>query len=433
MAAEISIKMKLVRLFALLLFGLLFCCGVLLTVWNHLNKERYPTGEAAANWHPLVNPWSANKGVVAYYTFQDELLEKGQIRNRKTIFPTTRADFKFFSKPVPCRVVEGRWPGKQALELDKSSIRLPPTGVDADTFAVSFWMRHSGPGSISGDNLGNAASIMSASSGVWYGWRIDILHPSNRIVFNIVRKRGQPTVGVISSLRIPPRTWTHIAVTREPTRIRIFVNGMLTGETKHDIEPLPLPPGSALMLGYIGNGFSSAVVAFDDLLILSYVPPISYFLTLAQPRLNEEFSYKEQWENITASFFSRDYEKAITELQLLKGSLPENSVFRHWIDFRRGEAYSLLHKLDSALACYLDMRLNKNAPENIRMQALHEYLSIHEGVNGDSDPDYYSYHSVLNTEIFYNETIPASYRYLNAISDYDYYIPLDEAKMQAVD
>jgi hypothetical protein len=58
---------------------------------------------------------------------------------------------------------------------------------------------------------------------------------------------------------------------------------------------------------------------------------------------------------------------------------------------------------------------------------------IHAGVDDDSDSDFYSYKSAKNTEVLYNEITPASYRYLNALSDYDYYIPMNEAKMQAVD
>jgi hypothetical protein len=425
--------MKLLRTLTLILFFALFCGITLLAAWSHQNKELYPTGKAASNWHPVVNPWQMNKDVVAYYSFQDEQLNKGQVRNRKTIFPTDQGDFKFFQEPIPCRVVEGRWPGKQALEIDKGTIRLPSTGVSEETFAISFWIRHSGLGSVSGDNVGNAASIMAASSGIWHGWKIDLLFPSNRIVFNIARKRNEPTVGVVSSLRIPPRTWTHIAVTREPTRIRIFVNGMLAGETLHDIELLPLPPGNALKLGYIGNGSSSAVVQFDDLLVLSSIPPISFFLAQAQLKTIDELPFMDQWEKITESFFAGDYERAINQTQSLKRLLPEKSLLRHWLDFRTGEAYARMHKFDSALDFYLDIRLNKNAPENIRLQALHEYLLLHEGVNNDSDSDFYSYKSAKNTEVLQSEIAPASYRYLNAMSDYDYYIPLNESKMQTID
>jgi hypothetical protein len=208
---------------------------------------------------------------------------------------------------------------------------------------------------------------------------------------------------------------------------------MLTGETQHDIEPLPLPKGSNLRLGYIGNGLSSAVVQFDDLMVLSYVPPISYFLSHAQLQSKEEIPHADQWEKITESFFAHDYELAITQSKALKSLLPESSKLRHWLDFRIGEAFSQRNKLDSALDSYLDIRLNSKAPENIRMQALHEYLLIHAGVDDDSDSDFYSYKSAKNTEVLYNEITPASYRYLNALSDYDYYIPMNEAKMQAVD
>jgi hypothetical protein len=425
--------MKLLRALSLVFFFALVCGLTLFAAWSHQNKELYPTGIAASNWRPLVNPWRMNQGVVAYYSFQDEQLDKGQIRNRKTIFPTTRADFKFSQEQVPCRVVEGRWPGKQAIELDQGTIKLPTTGVSGATFAISFWIRHCGPGSIVGDNASDAASIAAASSGMWHGWRIDLLFPSNRIAFSIARKRGQPIVGVVSALRVPPRTWTHIAITREPQRIRIYVNGMLSGETKHDVSYSPLPNGSSFKLGYVGNGLSSAIVQYDDILLLSYIPATSFFLSQAQLESIDSLPLCDQWESASESFLKRDYDKAIEKLTQLKNNIPYNSKMRYWADFRLAEALFRLNKRQSAIQYYLDIRLNPNAPENIRLQALHEYLLIHEGVNDESDPEFYAYNSPLNFYPSFGEIAPASYRYRNAVSDYDYYIPLNENKMQSVD
>ena len=409
-----------------------FSAITLLTAWNHQNKSRYPSSEAASKWLPIVNAWERNPNVKAYYSFQDEFASQGRIRNHAFLFPTNKRDLNFFDPPIPCRVVEGRWPGKQAIELDQGSIRLPVEDVSSETFTVAFWIRQAGLGSITGENFSQAASIMAAHNGIWFGWRIDLLFPSNRIVFQIAKKRGEPSVGVVSAIRVPPKTWTHVAVTRQPNRICIYVNGILAGETPHDVQALPIPTGSNMKIGYIGNGFSSAIVQLDDLLILSSAPPPIFFLSLAQNEKQDLIPCEQEWVESSQNFVSRDYQKSFAVLNKAKSQLPENTKIQSWVEFMMGETQIKMGETDNGMNTLLDVILNPNAEVNIRLLALHEYLVTVEGVNRESDPEPFTYQSIRNFEPNYSELSTASYRYENAAANYDYYIPLNEAKIQAI-
>lgn len=422
-----------VKTLTLLLFAVLTSGFVLLSSWSHQNKELAVNSAAQENWHPLVNPWNVQPDVVAYYSFQDEFLCYGKLRNRVSLFPTSLRELKFIPNTAKFKTVAGRWPGKQAIELDNQLIRLPKHGTDKETFSLSVWIRHSGLGSISGDNFGNIATIIALNDGRWKGWRIDLIYPSNRIGFYLARKQGEPTVGVVSAIRVPPKTWTHIAVTRDPANIRIYVNGLLAGETPHDVKPTPIAIIDSLKLGYTGTGYCSAIVQLDDLLIRSSLPSHHTWLTEAMMEPREIFPAVEQWSEVTDRFFKQKLDESISLMMEIKKSLPSSSRSRHAIDFRIAEAHVRLGKLERAQDIYLDIILNSAAPENIRLSALHEYLSISQGVNNESDPSRFAYRREMNSFPEESSIANASYRYLNAVSYYDYYIPLNESKMQAIE
>lgn len=425
--------MQILKRLALLSFAVLTTLLVLLSAWSHQNKELAIYSAARKNWQPLVTPWESQPDVVAYYSFQDEFLCYGKLRNRASLFPNSLRDLKLGPSTAAFKTVEGRWQGKQTIELDNQVIRLPKHGTDGDTFALSVWIKHSGLGSIAGDNFGNIATIIALSDGRWKGWRIDLIYPSNRIGFYLARKQGEPTVGVVSAIRVPPKTWTHIAVTRDAANIRIYVNGLLAGETPHDVKPTPITIIDSLKLGYTGTGYCSAIVQLDDILIRSSLPPHHVWLTEAMMEPQEMFPHTEQWTNVTSLFLDEKLIESISILMEIKKSLSGTSRSRHAIDFRLAETHVRLGKLERAQDIYLDIILNSKAPENIRLSALHEYLAIGQGVNEESDPIQFAYRREMNRFPDESQAATASYRYINAASYYDYYIPIDEKKMQAIE
>lgn len=425
--------MEILKRLTLAFLALLTTSLVLLSSWLHQNKELAVKSTAAKIWHPIIKPWASQPDVVAYYSFQDEYLCFGKLRNRASLFPTSLREIKFVPNSTPIKTAEGRWEGKQAVELDSQLIRLPMNGTDQETFSLSVWIKHKGLGSITGDNYGNIASVIALKDGRWQGWRIDLFYPSNRIGFYLARKQGEPPVGVISAIRVPPNTWTHLAVTRNTSAIRIYINGLLAGETPHDIRPSPISIIDSLKLGYIGTGYCSAVIQLDDLLIHSSEQPPHVWLSMAAMEPTELFPKADLWIQASNSFLNGDLAGTITQLAELKKSLPNEARSRYIIDYRLGEAYTRLGKLERAQDLYLDIILTSTAPENIRLAALHEYLVISQGVNMESDPTPFSYQVRKNYLPDEEAVVHSSYRYSNAISDYAYFLPLNEEKMQAIE
>ena len=148
---------------------------------------------------------------------------------------------------------------------------------------------------------------------------------------------------------------------------------------------------------------------------------------------SERFPYVEKWANATDRFLKGELDESISLMLEIKKLLPESSRSRHAIDFRLAETHVRLGKLERAQDLLLDIILNSEAPDSVRLSALHEYLAIGQGVNQESDPTPFAYRGEMNSFPEESAVANASYRYLNAVSYYDYYLPLDEKKMLSVE
>jgi hypothetical protein len=416
------IDMRFARLMFLFLTTVLFGGLVAFAAWSHQNKEIFATGEAAKVWRPLVSPWKSNPGVVAYYSFQDEKLECGQLRNRISLFPTSREDFKFFKEPIPCRMVQGRWPGKQAIELDRVPLRLPKNYVTGSKFAVSAWIRHAGLGIIQGGNAENVATIMALSDGVRSGWRIDLLFPSNRLTFQLARGKNDSAVGVVSSIRIPPKTWVHIAVTRNEDKIQIFVGGLLAGESEYMIPPATFTAENSLKIGYAGNGFSSAILQVDELTIFTDPPTLEHILFEAVQLPDNTFEHSDLLKIASESFIGRDYNKALSLFtDLCERCSTEKQVYSTLM-YRIAEIYQLQNEGEQAKALVMSLAAQPDVNTTIRSFALHDLLCLQEGVNADTD--LFITRFPKSPFLDYGVLQAASECYENAMLEFDYALPI---------
>ncbi len=371
------------------------------------------------------------KDLTAYYSFQDEYLSRGLLRNRRKAFPTTLRELKTPTSHDFCgRIVQGRWPEKQAIELDKHSLRLSAEFVANGDFALSAWVRQAGLGMVQGGNSDNAATLFALSDGVWTGWRIDLLFPSNRLVFQIAQGQTKSPIGVVSTIRIPPKTWTHIAVSRDSQKIRVFVNGLIAGEVKHDSNPTPIPPTSCLNVGYAGNGLCSAIIHIDELATFSSPPTCQAVLANALQTTSSPYP-NQLLEEASRYFVSRDYEKAKSVYESLIKLVNTDPSLRATLTYRIGELNRLLKKEALALNIFKTLAQEQNIPAPIRSLALHDYLSLKEQTLFSSDEQLLNY--TKNFYPDYTELAPASDKYLDAMIEYDFCLPLTPLKALNLD
>lgn len=409
-----------------------FCLLILYACWFHQNKEILPTSsETTEHWIRFRDDLLRSRELTAYYSFQDEHLRRGLLRNRKSVFPLTARDLKPLSSgDFKGRIVQGRWPEKQSIELDKTPILLPPKTVSGKQFALSAWIRHFGMGTVEGGNSGHAATIIALSDGVWTGWRLDLLLPSNRLVFQIARGKSQNPIGVVSSIRIPPKSWTYVTLSRESNRIRIFVNGLIAGEVLHNSEPTTLQATNCLKIGYAGNGLNSAIIQIDELWLFSDPPNFENILANGLQTTLIPFPH-HLLEEASIAFVNRDYEKARTLYESLLQYVETDSSYWAIFRYRIGEINRLQKKLESAANIFKTLAQEQQIPTPIRSLALHDFLHLKESSFSSSDDIVLNFANNFFPD--YNELAPASQKYADALVEFDFALPLSNTKSISLD
>jgi hypothetical protein len=401
----------------------LFSVLVIFAIWFHQNKEiNIPESVIATKWNRYCDHLKRQPDLVAFYSFQDEHLDGGKIRNRKSAFPTTKLDLDLSQRKTTGRIVEGHWPNKQAIELDRDYIRLPANGLTKDTFTISMWVRHNGCGSLPSQNIDGVATIICLSDGIWSGWRIDLLFPSNRAVFHISRGKPLASVGVTSSFRIPPKTWTHLGVTRDKTRIRIYENGLLAGETLHNATPTQIQPYEAIKFGYAGNGLGSALIQIDELTFWSTAKSDDYFLWASLNRPPPSDSHSQSLKMASEAFAKNELRSALKYYHNCAHYLRSHPDANAVIALRIQELYRETGETDKAMAICEQLFQNTKIPLNIRHLALHDFLMIKEGTTVETEPSHRS--MTMNYQPIYNDLVPASREYSNTCIEYDFLIPI---------
>lgn len=421
--------MQLLKRLVLLLF-LLFAALNCFVSWYHQNKEvNYAENRDLASWRSFRNKLVSDRNLVAYYSFQDENLQFGSLRNRRTLLPNTLSDFKSHNKKTIGRVVTSRWNGKQGIELDKEYLRLPITAVSEDCFTLAFWIRQNGLGTVKGGNFAAAASLITLGDGVRSGWRLDLLSPSNRVIFQLAKPEEQQEAGVCASLRVPPKTWTHIAISRTPDRIRIYVNGLLAGESEHNLLPTRLTPTTSLKIGYAGNGMSSSLFQIDELAIWSSEKKPHEILYHSQCLTCLDENFGKRFDNASVLFAKLAYPDALSLYEEILTCEELPSLIKAVIQFRCGEIHSILGNMPKAIEIYGLLLAHPTCPIPTKSHALHDMLFLKEKQSNPEDTDLTPF-SVANSTL-YGELSYASTNYTNAMIEYDFLIPLDESPFKS--
>lgn len=407
----------------LLILVSFFACFTLFTCWFHQNKEIITYGDNASDQYSgYRKALLSETDLVAFYSLQDEQLNYGKVRDRRTVLPTALGDLKPVANEIIGRVISSRWEGKRGIELDSKYLRLPAKDVTSDQFTLSVWLRQNGPGTIRGGNFDAAATLIALGDGSSTGWGLDFLSPSNRVIFHLHTPKDRQQPGICGSLRIPPRTWINLAVMREPQRIRLYINGLLAGERTHEPLATPVSRTSNLKIGYAGNGFSSCSMQVDEICIWSTAISSSRVLCNSLLVSYHNDSFENLFELASDSFANCKYERALHLFNecLMEPTLP--SALRAAIDFRRGEIHAILGHFEDAKKIFSNLVRQQDTPMTIRCHSLHELLHIQEKQITPSDSDLSAF-SVANS-ILYGELSHASLSYKNAMLEYDFSMPL---------
>jgi hypothetical protein len=184
--------------------------------------------------YDLSTPWDIGTGILSSYSLLTTSTSEG---NRSYYFPNTSGAY---------------------LSLTANSIYVMGTS----DFTVESWVYL--------PVLNRTNPIIRASSNA--GWRLDV-NDENKVIWNRATTRV-----LTSNTSIQPNTWTHIAISRQGSNLRAFINGVLdttsvdTGDYDENDQLNIGNNGSNLLLG---NLYGLRFVVGEALYTESFTKPTS--------------------------------------------------------------------------------------------------------------------------------------------------------------
>ncbi|MCR4411170.1 MAG: hypothetical protein NUV77_01955, partial [Thermoguttaceae bacterium] len=209
----------------------------------------------------------ANPAVVRYYTFEGIVPTDARIPN----LTGKGGDLSLGPSPAPGKpaqlaLVDGRWPEKKAVRLDRDVLSGEPFPVTESALTLTAWFRTHGLGVHRGDSVPLGATLFSAGSGYWDGFRVTLLEPDKSLGLEIGRPRPGHSVGIRSGPETD-RVWHHLGAVWDGKRMRLYLDGRLIAQGDYAGPYTPPGPGERFRIGFAGSGWGGAVLDVDELAV----------------------------------------------------------------------------------------------------------------------------------------------------------------------
>lgn len=355
-------------------------------VWSQLKSAEFPTtGRFSTEWQAHRQRILSDPALTRYYSFQDLHSSKGHFRSQTgwrkdlTIAATETAP----GEPS-FRMVEGRWPGKRAVRLDQMPLESRPHQIENRRFSVETWIRHLGGGMQLGGNTESEGTIFAVGDGVWVGWRLVMLYPCNSLVFEIGRPKPQPPVGVASMSRVPPNVWTHVACTWDGQHVRLFINGVLSGQTPYAGDFYPAKSHSKLRIGYVGNGLGSVRFEIDEFAVFDRTLTAEEILSHAWFQYSTTPDHETRFRDAGEKLMAREFAEAQAAYEALSGDTEVPGDLQWLAKLRTAECLREQQDVEKALLLFSEVASSQEAPDNLRSAALLESIMLREGVKSET-------------------------------------------------
>lgn len=198
-----------------------------------------------------------------YYTFEKIDKAATPIANLKG----TEGSLRFGGAPADqFKLIDGRVPGKKAVRLDAGYLGGKAFAIKNKSFTVEGWFRTHGLGSKRGDSIPDGATLFSAGTGYWDGWRLTLLYPSLILGFELGRPKPVNSKGIRATESISDGVWRHAAITWDGKAMRIYADGLLIGHDAYTGNSHP-PGNGTFKIGYAGAGWGSVKLDVDELAV----------------------------------------------------------------------------------------------------------------------------------------------------------------------
>ncbi|HNS32476.1 MAG TPA: right-handed parallel beta-helix repeat-containing protein [bacterium] len=319
-------------------------------------------GSGYTDWLKRRDALKSDPSVARYYTFEDVSDSKSIVKD----LSGNGGDLKFFpfvdekTKETfdDLKIIEGRWPEKKAVSLDRGWYQGKPVEIVNKNFTVEIWMRKNGPGSITVPPVGKRGYIVSGPAGWGAGWRIKTEYsPSKFLTFDIGIPRNN--VRAKSDKMYSDGIWHHVAATWDGRDMKLYVDGELAASREYSGEYYP---GKApFRIGFRSGG--SVLLDIDEVVI--YNRALSAEEISKTGKGDAGVSPQEAFSRAGKLIKSGDYEGARKLYEKLK-NLP--SFGKEMALFSIAESYRIQKDHPKALKTY---------GEILKLEKLTPYYRIH--------------------------------------------------------
>jgi len=205
-------------------------------------------------------------GLVRLYTFEDASAGGGLVRNAASDEGALRLDIVPFAGAPEERLttIEGRWPGKPAVRIDRGVFSAEPFAVGSAGFTVSVWFRKNGPGALRGNGGSTDGTIVSIGGGYWDGFRVTTSYPANTFGFEIGRPQPSSSAGFFHAGPLPDGAWHHLCAAWDGRVMRLWLNGLPAGRMEYAGAFTPAP---RFQIGYADAGWGSVKLDVDEVAV----------------------------------------------------------------------------------------------------------------------------------------------------------------------
>ncbi len=224
-------------------------------------------GGTYAAWREHRDAVLRDPAILRYYAFEKLAPADARVPN----LAGKRGDLSLGPASAPGKaprwvLTEGRWAAKTALRLDRETLSAEPFAVDAKAFTLTAWFRTHGLGVHRGDSVASGATLFSAGSGYWDGFRVTLLEPEKSLGLEIGRPRPGHSIGIRSGPEAD-KAWHHLAAAWDGRQMRLYLDGRAVAQGDYSGEYAPPGQGEAFRVGFAGSGWGSAVLDLDELAV----------------------------------------------------------------------------------------------------------------------------------------------------------------------
>jgi tetratricopeptide (TPR) repeat protein len=268
--------------------------------------------------------------LVRYYTFEDARDETTPIANQAG----KGGELRYQLTPVPgaaeerFTVIEGRFPPKRAVRVDRGVFSAEPFEVVHKTFSVEMWFRKNGYGTLRGNSGATNGTLVSQGNGYWDGWRVTTSYPEETFGFEIGRPQPSSSFGFFGVGPLTDGVWHHLVATWDGRTMCLYLNGLLARAVQYDGDYTPPKPGDRFRIGYANAGWGSTRLDVDEVAVFNRALSAVEVLRRSLFYVALSNDWLAKMESAEAAFARRDFDLAAASYRavLAPKELPPDGI-----------------------------------------------------------------------------------------------------------